>query len=277
MKGLIPAAGQGTRMRPATHAVSKEILPVAGKPAIQHVVEEAIAAGIEEFVVVIAPDKPEIVDHLTTPGLFDDEARFEFLVQREPKGLGHAILQARPAIEDEEALAVLYPDNIVVSEQPAIGQLIEIHEELSAPVSHVVEKPGEEISAYSAIEASTVREGLHRVHDMVEKPSPDEAPSNLAPIGRHILTPDIFHELERTEPGHGGEIQLTDAMATLAADGEHYAAELEGQRLDVGNPEGHVEANVVLDVLESEGPEARREAIVDRIEGFGPLPSPDRG
>jgi len=245
MQAVIPAAGQGTRMRPLTHTIPKEMVPVGGaKPAIQHVVEEAIQAGITEIVVVIAPGKTEIVEHLThveiAPG-----AEFQFVIQRKPRGLGDAILQAKPAL-DEDALAVLYPDNLVVTDEPAIGQLVDLHRELGAPVTHVVEKPDDEIGAYSAIDATEEREGLYRVHDMVEKPDSGQAPSNLAPIGRHVLDRAVLNELETTEPGHGDEIQLTDAMAACARQRAHYAMRLEGQRLDVGNPAGFAKARALL-------------------------------
>lgn len=244
MKAVIPAAGQGNRMRPFTHTIAKELAPVAGTPAIQHVVEEAVQAGITEIVVVIAPDKTEIVEHLTHEDIAPS-AEFQFVIQREPRGLGDAILQARPAITGD-AFAVLYPDNLVLADQPAIGQLVDLHREFEAPVTHVVEKPDNEIGAYSAIDATEEREGLYRVHDMVEKPDSGQARSNLAPIGRHVLDRAVLDELETTEPGHGDEIQLTDAMAACARQRAQYAMRLEGQRLDVGNPAGFAEANAFL-------------------------------
>lgn len=246
MKAVIPAAGEGSRMGPVTDVVPKEILPVGGKPAIHHVVDEAIRAGITEFVVVIAPGKAQLVEYLGGDDRFPNRVEIHFTVQSQADGLGDAVLQARPLIEPDETFALLYPDNIVLHDASAIGDLVDLHEQLDAPVSHVIKVPVEEIKDYSAIQATETESGLHRIHDMVEKPRPGEAPSNLAPIGRHVLPSGIFAYLDKTEPGHNGEIQLTDAMARRAREKAHFAKELEGERLDVGNHPGFVEANLVM-------------------------------
>lgn len=269
MKAVIPAAGEGTRMQPATYAVAKEMLPVAGKPAIQHVVEECEQAGIQEAIVVIAPDKTEIIQHLTHPDFASEELAIRFETQTEPQGLGDAVLQDRRRIGDEDAFAVLYPDNLVrpaPNAPNAIEQLVAVHERTGGPVTQVIEIEGDRIQRYVSLDGESADdEDLHRANGFVEKPEPNEAPSQLAPIGRHILTTGILPILGDLDPGHGDAVQLTDARDELAQQRTYHAKELEGQRLDVGNHQGFLEANLKLGLENQLLDRATLEAALDQL------------
>ncbi len=261
-KAVFPAAGLGTRFLPATKASPKEMLPLVDKPLIQYVVEEAVASGVESIIIVTGRDKTAIEDHfdisfeleqLLRERGKDDElklvraiseiARISYVRQREALGLGHAILQARDFVESEP-FAVMLADDIVDSEVPALRQMLSVYEEMNAPVLGTMRVEGEAISRFGVIDAEEVRPGVYQIRDMVEKPPFDEAPSDLAIIGRYVLTPDIFDEIERTERGAGGEIQITDAMRSLLKRRPFYAVRLDGVRHDAGDKLGFLVATV---------------------------------
>jgi UTP--glucose-1-phosphate uridylyltransferase len=261
-KAVFPAAGLGTRFLPATKASPKEMLPLVDKPLIQYVVEEAVASGIESVIIVTGRGKTAIEDHfdisfemeelLRERGKDDllreiraisEMARISYVRQREALGLGHAILQARDFVE-EEAFAVMLSDDIVDAETPALKQMLRVYEKYEAPVIGTMRVAGEAISRFGVIDAEEVSEGVFRIRDMVEKPPFAEAPSDLAIIGRYILTPDIFDEIERTRPGAGGEIQITDAMRALLKKRPFYAVRFEGTRHDAGDKLGFLIATV---------------------------------
>jgi len=261
-KAVFPAAGLGTRFLPATKASPKEMLPLVDKPLIQYVVEEAVDSGIESIIIVTGRGKSAIEDHfdisfelenmLRERGkeeLFDaarsvsELARISYVRQKQALGLGHAILQAKDFVEGEP-FAVMLADDIVDAEVPALKQMLAVYEETGAPVLGTMQVEGEAISRFGVLDAEEVRPGVFRVRDMVEKPSFEDAPSDLAIIGRYILTPDIFEEIERTEPGAGGEIQITDAMRALLKKREFYAVRFEGTRHDAGDKLGFLIATV---------------------------------
>jgi UTP--glucose-1-phosphate uridylyltransferase len=286
MKAVIPAAGLGTRLLPATKSMPKEMLPVVDKPVIQYVVEEAVAAGCEEILIVTGRGKRSIEDHfdhsfelehhLKEKGKKDlleemerisEMADIQYVRQKVPKGLGHAVLCAKKFIRDEP-FAVLLGDDIFHGATPCTKQLVDIHSETRCSVFAVKDVPREEIGRYGAVsgEAMNHKKGLYRVQGIIEKPKPDEAPSTLATMGRYVFTADILDELEQTQPGHGGEIQLTDAMATLAEKQMVYAWEFEGKRLDVGSVEGFLEANLALG-LERQDIKGKVQDLLDRFLG----------
>lgn len=262
-KGVIPVAGLGTRFLPATKAVPKEMLPVVDTPAIQYIVEEAVGAGLTDIVFITGRGKTEIEDHfdlayelndtlsqrskneeLATLGKIDELIRVIGVRQKRPLGLGHAIYMAHDLVA-EEAFAVLLGDDLVAADQPAIGQLIEAYEKHKKAVVAVERVPHDQVHRYGVVGAGEkLGDNLTLVSDMVEKPPADEAPSDLAIIGRYVLPTRIFDILENTEPGRGGEIQLTDALRTLAASEGVVACEFEGTRYDTGNKLGWIEANL---------------------------------
>jgi UTP--glucose-1-phosphate uridylyltransferase len=261
-KAVIVAAGMGTRMLPASKVIPKEILPVVDKPAIQVVVEEAIASGIEEIVVVISPGRTTVIDHfdsapelerhLAERGKHDvlemvrstnNPARFTTAEQKEPLGLGHAVLQAREAVGDEP-FAVMLPDDIFDATRPCLRQLLDIAESEDAPVVALLKVARSEIPKYGIVVAKPVRPRLYELSGMVEKPAVEKAPSDLAIMGRYVLTPDIFPLLADGKPGAGGEIQLTDALLGLAQRRRLYGYEFEGVRYDLGDKAGFIAAQV---------------------------------
>jgi UTP--glucose-1-phosphate uridylyltransferase len=261
-KAVFPAAGLGTRFLPATKASPKEMLPLVDKPLIQYAVEEAVASGIESVIVVTGRGKSAIEDHfdvsfelealLRERGREDslrlvrqitDMVRVSYVRQREALGLGHAILQARDLVGDEP-FAVMLSDDVIDSETPALRQLLDVYEKYDAPVLATMEVEGETISRFGVIDGEEVGDGVYRIKDMVEKPPPAEAPSNLAIIGRYILTPDIFEEIEATKAGAIGEIQITDAMRALLRKRDFYAVRFEGTRHDAGDKLGFLIATV---------------------------------
>jgi len=262
-KAVFPVAGMGTRFLPATKASPKEMLPLVDKPLIQYVVEEAVEAGIKEIILVTGRNKNAIEDHfdravelehfLESKGktkLLDvvrhisDMCDFCYIRQKEPKGLGHAILRAKDIVGDEP-FAVLLGDDIIHSEnRPGIGQLIDVYEKKKEPVIAVERVPEESVSSYGVIEPESMGENLSKVLSMVEKPPREQAPSNLAIIGRYILTPDIFDIIENTPPDAKGEIQLTTALNALLKKRPIYALEFEGTRYDAGDKLGFLKATV---------------------------------
>jgi len=267
-KAVFPAAGWGTRFLPATKAQPKEMLPLVDKPVIQYGVEEAVASGIEQVIIVTSSQKRAIEDHfdhsyelehlLESKGDIEmlrrvrqigDMAQISYVRQKEQLGLGHAVLMAKELV-GHEPFAVILSDDVVVGERPCIGQLIEAHRQTHSSVVAVMEVDPQEVGRYGVINPDPDRPSddprLHRVRGLVEKPSPAEAPSNLAIIGRYVLTPKIFEKLEQTQRGTGGEIQLTDALEALMADQDVYGYEFEGTRYDAGTTMGWLKASVEL-------------------------------
>lgn len=261
-KAVFPAAGLGTRFLPATKASPKEMLPLVDKPLIQYSIEEAVACGIDSVLIITGRDKAAIENHfdisfeleqvLREKGkdeMFEqvraisDIAKITYTRQKQALGLGHAIYQAKDFAGDD-AFAVLLADDVVDAETPALQQLIDVHEKYNAPVIGTMQIEGENISRFGVIDAEEVEEGVFKIRDMVEKPAFADAPSDLAIIGRYVLTPDIFDAIERTEKGSGGEIQITDAMRLLLKERDFYAVRLDGTRHDAGDKLGFLIATV---------------------------------
>jgi len=260
-KAIIPAAGLGTRFLPATKAMPKEMLPIIDKPGIQYIVEEAVAAGIEDILIVTGKGKRAIEDHfdssyeleqnLLHKGKLDllsevqkpsDLIDIHYIRQKEPRGLGHAIWCARKFIGDEP-FAVLLGDDIVQSEVPCLRQMIDVYDRVKGSVLAVKNVPNEEVSRYGIVDpdpAGGDGDRILKVRGVVEKPAPEQAPSNVAIIGRYILTPAIFGVLENQDVGAGGEIQLTDAIFRLMRDESVYAYKFEGTRYDTGEKLGYL-------------------------------------
>ncbi|BCV24009.1 UTP--glucose-1-phosphate uridylyltransferase GalU [Gelria sp. Kuro-4] len=260
-KAIIPAAGLGTRFLPATKAQPKEMLPIVDKPAIQYIVEEAVASGIEDILIITGRGKRAIEDHFDrsleleealaqkgAEGLLDlvreiAAVDIHYIRQKEPRGLGHAVYCARKFIGDEP-FAVLLGDDIVTSRTPCLKQMLDLYAELGGSLVAVQEVPPAEVSRYGVVRPAPLGPRLYRALDLIEKPRPAEAPSRLAIIGRYILSPGIFSLLETTAPGAGGEIQLTDALRRLAVSEPIYAYAFQGRRYDIGDKLGFLEATV---------------------------------
>lgn len=271
-KAIIPAAGLGTRFLPATKAMPKEMLPIVDKPTIQYIVEEAIESGIEDIIIVTGKGKRAIEDHFDHAFELEHKLRqtkkldllhevqrpsrmadIHYIRQKEPKGLGHAVWCARKFVGNEP-FAVLLGDDIVKAEKPCIKQLIEQHELTGGSVIGVKHVPQEEVSRYGIIDPlpGQPSPGLSRVKGLVEKPANHEAPSNLAIMGRYILTPEIFSCLEQVGAGIGGEIQLTDAIQQLTRSQEVFAYQYEGVRYDVGEKLGFILTSVEFALMKEE-------------------------
>ncbi|HXF50494.1 MAG TPA: UTP--glucose-1-phosphate uridylyltransferase GalU [Dehalococcoidia bacterium] len=263
-KAVVLAAGYGTRLLPATKAQPKEALPLVDKPIIQYTVEEAVESGITHVIIVTAMGKRAIEDHfdrslelemaLREKGDFDrlaevqrisELANIVYVRQKQQLGIGHAVLQTRDLV-GSEPFVLFFPDDVIVAERPVALQMIGVFEEFGGPVLGVQRVPREEISQYGVVEGEPVREGVWRVRSLVEKPDPDEAPSDLGIVGRYVLTPDVFDIIERTPPGKNGEIQITDALNTLAGRRPMFAYQFEGKRYDTGRPLGFLQASVEL-------------------------------
>ncbi len=261
-KAVFPAAGLGTRFLPATKASPKEMLPLVDKPLIQYAIEEAVASGIESILIITGRDKSAIENHfdisfeleqlLKDKGRDDmfevvraisELAKISYTRQKQALGLGHAIYQAKD-FAGGEPFAALLADDIVDADKPALLQMIEVFEKYNAPVIATMQIEGEAISRFGVIDADEVEPNVFRIKDMVEKPAYANAPSDLAIIGRYVFTPDIFDAIERTPPGSGGEIQITDAMRLLLKDRPFYAVKLEGTRHDAGDKLGFLIATV---------------------------------
>jgi len=261
-KAVFPAAGLGTRFLPATKASPKEMLPLVDKPLIQYGVEEAVASGIESVIIVTGRGKTAIEDHfdisfelesllrergreaeLEQVRRISDMVQVSYVRQREALGLGHAVLQARALVGDEP-FAVMLSDDIIDSQTPALKQLIDVYEKYEAPVVATMEVEGPAISRFGVLDVEDIDGYVYRVRNMIEKPAPEKAPSNLAIIGRYVLTPDIFDELEKTAPGAIGEIQITDAMCALLKKRDLYAVRFEGTRHDAGDKLGFLIATI---------------------------------
>ena len=272
-KAVFPVAGLGTRFLPATKAMPKEMLPVVDKPLIQYAVEEALASGIEQIIFVTGSGKTALENHFDCQYELEDTLRkknkhdllklIESLVpksgtiiytrQSEPLGLGHAIWCARDIVGDEP-FAVLLADDLIQSDVPVLYQMTKEFDRLRASMVAAIEVPKEETSKYGILETESAYNGTVRVKSMIEKPKPEEAPSNLAAIGRYIFTPRIFDYLERTRPGKGGEIQLTDSMVKLLEEQPIFGFKFKGTRFDCGDKAGFQMANIAF-ALES--PEIR--------------------
>jgi UTP--glucose-1-phosphate uridylyltransferase len=261
-KAVFPAAGLGTRFLPATKAQPKEMLPLVDKPIIQYGVEEAVASGIDNIILVTGRGKNAIEDHFDVSVELEtfleargkkeqlDEIRkisnlinFSYVRQGEPLGLGHAVLTTKALVGDEP-FAVILGDDVIDADPPAIRQMIEVFDEVESPVLAIERVPRETVSSYGIIDAEEVRPGVYRIRDMVEKPPANEAPSDLAIIGRYVLTPDIFAALEKIGKDRTGEIQLTNGLRQLLKSRQVYGCRIDGVRHDTGNKLGFLKAVV---------------------------------
>lgn len=261
-KAIIPAAGLGTRFLPATKAQPKEMLPIVDKPTIQYIIEEAVASGVEDIIIVTGRSKRSIEDHfdrsieleleleknqkedyLEMVREIADMANIHYIRQKQPRGLGHAVLVARQFIGNE-SFAVLLGDDVVVSKQPCLKQMMEQFDTYQSSILGVQTVEREAVSKYGIIAGSQVADRVYKVDDMVEKPKMEEAPSQVAVLGRYIITPEIFDYLETQGAGCGGEIQLTDALKRLAKNQAVYAYDFKGHRYDVGTKTGFLQANI---------------------------------
>jgi len=261
-KAIIPAAGLGTRFLPATKAQPKEMLPIVDKPTLQYIIEEAVESGIDEILIITGRNKKSIEDHfdksveleleLEAKGKVDllEEVRkisnmvnIHYIRQKEPKGLGHAIYCAKSFIGNEP-FAVLLGDDIVHSDKPCLKQLIDVYEYYNSSVLGVQQVELKDVHKYGIVDGHKIDSTVSRVNQLVEKPQTEEAPSNIAILGRYIITPEIFNILENTPPGANGEIQLTDALNQLSRTEAVYAYEFSGRRYDVGDKLGFLEATV---------------------------------
>ncbi|MFV3387898.1 UTP--glucose-1-phosphate uridylyltransferase GalU [Pseudomonas sp. NY15364] len=261
-KCLFPAAGYGTRFLPATKAMPKEMLPVVNKPLIQYGVEEALEAGLNQISIVTGRGKRALEDHFDVSYELEhqikgtdkekylvgirrliDECSFSYTRQVEMKGLGHAILCGQPLIGDEPFAVVLADDLCLNLEGDSVlAQMVKLYNQFRCSIVAIQEVPKDETYKYGVIDGEMIREDIYRVSNMVEKPKPEDAPSNLAIIGRYILTPDIFDLIRSTPPGKGGEIQITDALMRQAQQGCVMAYKFKGQRFDCGSAEGYIDA-----------------------------------
>ena len=261
-KAIIPAAGLGTRFLPATKALPKEMLPIVDKPTMQYIIEEAIESGIEEILIITGRNKKSIEDHFDKSVELELElenknkddllkqvrdisnmVNIHFIRQKEPKGLGHAINCAR-AFVGNEPFAVMLGDDIVDATTPCLKQLMDCFEEKNTTILGVQEVAVEDASKYGIVDGIQISERVYKVNNLVEKPQLGLAPSNVAILGRYIITPEIFDILDNTSPGNGNEIQLTDALKTLISQQDMYAYVFSGRRYDVGDKLGFLEATV---------------------------------
>ena len=261
-KAVIPAAGWGTRFLPTTKAIPKELLPLADRPVIQHTVEEAVACGIEQVIIVTSPGKGALQTHFSPHNRLEAAlkhkgdaellekvkrtsklADIRFILQSEPKGLGHAVLIAAREIGNEP-FAVFLPDDLFDANPPVIKQMEQVYQRFNGCVLALLRVTPEDTRRYGIVKPEQVAERTYRVLDMVEKPGPDKAPSQLAIMGRYILTPEIFDALRATKPGKGGEIQLTDGMARLREGQPIYGYEFEGTYYDAGKPLGLLKTSI---------------------------------
>ncbi len=261
-KAIIPAAGLGTRFLPATKAQPKEMQAIVDKPTIQYIIEEAVASGIQDIIIVTGRNKRSIEDHfdrsieleleLEKSGKqemlemvkdISDMANIHYIRQKEPRGLGHAIFTARHFIGNEP-FAVLLGDDVVVSKQPCLSQMIDVYNEYKTSVLGVQRVAHEVVNKYGIANCKLIDDRVYKVRDLVEKPAIDEAPSDIAILGRYIITPSIFSYLETQDEGTGGEIQLTDALKRMCKDEAMYAYDFKGKRYDVGTKCGFIQANI---------------------------------
>lgn len=283
-KAVIPAAGIGSRMLPATKSIPKEMLPLVDRPVIQYIIEEAVASGIEDILIITNRGKgpmedyfdyfPELELRLEADKKYDylnsvkrpaNLANIYFLRQKETRGLGHAVGRARTFVGDEP-FAVLLGDDIMKSKVPVTKQLIDAAEKYGASAVGTQAVPDEALARYSSLKIEALEENIYRVTDMVEKPKPSERFSNYAILGRYVLTPDIFDILDGLEPGYGGEIQLTDGLKKLCAVSPMVAVDFEGVRYDTGNLKGYLEATIDFALDHDETGEWLREYLKSKSE-----------
>lgn len=275
-KAVILAAGYGTRMLPATKALPKETLTIVDRPVIHYVVEEVVRSGIRDVVIVTSAGKRAVEDYFDRNAEIEaalkakgDTARLNllrdissmanltFVRQHEMRGIGHAVMSAHHAIGDEP-FVLLFPDDIIVSDVPVTRQLLDVFHAQQAGVVAVQHVPREDIPSYGIVDPEPVDRDVYRVRDLVEKPSPDDAPSDLGIVGRYVLTPGIFGAIKETPPGRGGEVQITDALARLRRTESLYACAFQGTRYDTGRPFGFLRANIELALQRDDvGPELR--------------------
>ncbi len=280
-KAIIPAAGLGTRFLPATKALAKEMLPIVDKPTIQFIIEEALASGIEDIVIVDGKSKRSIEDHFDSNPELENNLREKgknellkiveettdinlyFIRQSHPRGLGDAVLTAKSFIGDEP-FVVMLGDDLMHDDEPLTKQLIDRYNTTGESTLAVMKVPHDQVSEYGVIAPEKeVADGLHQVNSFVEKPKPEDAPSDLAIIGRYLLTPEIFEELENTKPGKGNEIQLTDAIDTLNKRQHVYAHEFKGDRYDIGSKIGFLTTNIEFGLKHPQTAEALKHYIKD--------------
>ncbi|MBW4081597.1 UTP--glucose-1-phosphate uridylyltransferase GalU [Paenibacillus sp. S150] len=293
-KAIIPAAGLGTRFLPATKAMPKEMLPIVDKPTIQYIVEEAVASGIEDIIIVTGKGKRAIEDHfdnsfelefnlaekqkwelLESVRKSSEMADIHYIRQKEPRGLGHAIWCARKFIGNEP-FAVLLGDDIVEADKPCLKQMIEIYEQYKSSIVGVQQVPWEEVSRYGLVDGSVLADRVYKANRLVEKPKREDAPSNLAILGRYILTPRIFDMLGEQQVGVGGEIQLTDAISRLSEVERIIAYDFEGKRHDVGEKMGFIQTTIHYALQHEELKEGLleylKEVIDSEVEKAAPHP-----
>ncbi len=284
-KAILPAGGLGTRFLPATKASPKEMLPIVDKPMIQYAVEEAQTCGIEEFIIITGKNKRAIEDHFDTAfkleeslkksgkkGLLEEINRlnhlnFAYIRQREALGLGHAILCAKPFVKDEP-FAVLLSDDIIDPENHLLKDMINLYKEFDSPILALQKVPRSEVNKYGIVDGVKVRENVFRINNLVEKPSMSSAPSDMAIIGRYILTYDIFDVLEGVSPGKGGEIQLTDALYDLLKRRQIYGYLFTGRRYDAGDKVGYLKATVDLALKNPQVSGPFKEYLIEIAERF---------
>jgi UTP--glucose-1-phosphate uridylyltransferase len=285
-KAIFPAAGLGTRFLPATKASPKEMLPIVDKPMIQYGIEEAIACGINEFVIITGKHKRSIEDHFDCAFELEDclkkngkekmleeinrltKINIAYIRQGYALGLGHAILCAKPFVKNEP-FAVILSDDIILPEDTLLGDMMELYDELKSPILALQKVPVSEIHRYGVIDGIRDARGFFRVNNLIEKPSAEKAPSDLAIIGRYILTPDIFDHLEKAEPGKGGEIQLTDAIGSLLQSRPVYGYLFEGTRYDAGDKLGYLKATLDFAIRNPEFSEEFKSYILKVAEEIG--------
>lgn len=281
-KAILPAAGLGTRFLPATKASPKEMLAIVDKPLIQYAVEEAMSCGIEDFVVITGKNKRAIEDHFDVAVELEETLKrsdklhmmaeikwlehinFAYIRQGAPLGLGHAIYCARPFVKDE-AVAVMLSDDIIPPTDTLLADMIKLYGKVKSPVVALIRVPKAEISRYGIIDGIEEKKGIIKITDMVEKPKAKDAPSDLAIIGRYILTPDIFDMLETQKPGRGGEIQLTDALKRLLKKRPVYGLVYEGTRYDAGDKLGYLKATVDFALINDQLSEGFREFLKSKV------------
>jgi UTP--glucose-1-phosphate uridylyltransferase len=261
-KAVIPAAGLGIRFLPVTKSLPKEMLPLVDKPIIQYIVEEVVASGLENILIVTGRGKraiedyfdqsPDLERHLTQKGKHDllkivrelgELVDMHYIRQKEPRGLGHAVFCARKFV-GEEPFAVLLGDDLIYHKSPCLKQMLTLFTQVQATILAVQEVPPQDVNKYGILDAQLIQPGVYQVNDLVEKPDPAAAPSRLAIMGRYIITPQIFELLAHTPPGAGGEIQLTDALRELKQTQPIYGLAFEGQRYDVGDKLGYLKATI---------------------------------
>jgi UTP--glucose-1-phosphate uridylyltransferase len=276
-KAVVLAAGYGTRLLPATKAQPKEALPLVDKPIIQYTVEEAAASGLDEVIIVTSAGKRAVEDHfdrsleleqallekgdherLAEIRRISDIADIVYVRQKEQRGIGDAVLTVRKVV-GKEPFVLFFPDDVIAAEEPVARQLVDVFEAQGGSVLAVEQVPREEVSSYGIVDAEAIGDGVHRVRGVVEKPQPEDAPSDLGIVGRYVLTPEIFEVLMQTPPGKGGEIQITDGLELLLRQQPIFAYQFQGRRYDTGRPLGLIRASIELALARPDiGPELRR-------------------